>query len=481
MSAHDDYFLSLFNNSDSIIHLDNAERRAPEIATLGRVGAAHLRSLGVEKGARVAIWMANSEQYLVALTACAAGGFVVVSVNTRYSAAEATDLIIRSGAALTLVDDSTPATPPGPTMAAAELLIGDEDQSTTIGTSDDHFVVFTTSGTTSKPKMVVHGQRSIAVHARNVATGAGITADDVVLVAMPLCGVFGLCTLTSALAAGSTVVMPTGFDVARTAELIERHQVTITHGSDDMFHRLLEHGADLGSMRWAGYGRFNTSLDGIVERAEASGGRLTGLYGMSEVQALFSVRDPSGSPAERTKAGGTIIADDASARVVDGELQLKGPSLFAGYLAEGGASVDDDLTADNYDDGWFRTGDLAEQDPSNPREFTYLSRMGDVLRLGGFLVSPVEIEAVLMGLDGVLEAQVVAVDRPSSARPVAFVISDGPEIDEAGAIATCRQHLARYKVPIAVLTIDRFPTTPSANGTKIQRVKLREIADIALR
>lgn len=275
--------------------------------------------------------------------------------------------------------------------------------------------------------------------------------------------------------------MPTGFDVARTAELIERHQITITHGSDDVFHRLLEHGADLGSMRWAGYGRFNTSLDGIVERAEAIGGRLTGLYGMSEVQALFSVRDPSGSPAERTKAGGTIIADDASARVVDGELQLKGPSLFAGYLAEGGASVDDDLTADNYDDDWFCTGDFAEQDPSNPREFTYLARMGDVLRLGGFLVSPVEIEAVLMDLDGVLEAQVVAVDRQSGARPVAFVISDGAEIDEAGAIAACRERLARYKVPIAVLTIDRFPTTPSANGTKIQRVKLREIADIALR
>lgn len=481
MATHDDDFLSLFNGSDSIIHLDNAERSASEIATLGGIGAAHLRSSGVEKGARVAVWMANSEQYLVALAACAAGGFVAVSVNTRYSAAEATDLITRCGAALTLVDESTPATPPGPTMAAAELLIGDEDQSTAIGTGDDHFVVFTTSGTTSKPKMVVHKQRSIAVHARNMATGTGITADDVVLVAMPLCGVFGLCTLTSALAAGSTVVMPTGFDVARTAELIERHQVTITHGSDDMFHRLLEHGADLRSVRWAGYGRFNTSLDGIVERADAIGGCLTGLYGMSEVQALFSVRDPAGSPSERTKAGGTITADAASARVVDGELQLKGPSLFAGYLAEGGNSVDDNLTADNYDDGWFRTGDLAEQDPSNPREFTYLTRMGDVLRLGGFLVSPVEIETVLMNLDGVLEAQVVAVDRPSGARPVAFVISDGPEIDEAGAIATCRQHLARYKVPIAVLTIDRFPTTPSANGTKIQRVKLREIAEIALR
>jgi fatty-acyl-CoA synthase len=166
--------------------------------------------------------------------------------------------------------------------------------------------------------------------------------------------------------------------------------------------------------------------------------------------------------------------------VVDGELQLRGPSLFAGYLAEGGDHVDDDLTAENFDGDWFRTGDLAEQDPSDPREFTYLTRLGDVLRLGGFLVAPAEIEAVLMGLDGVLEAQVVALDRPNGARPVAFVISDAGEIDEANAIAACGDALARYKVPIAVLTIDRFPTTPSANGTKIQRVKLREIAEIAL-
>ncbi len=480
MSSRGDDFLSLLEGSDSVIHLDDATFSGPELATRGRAGAAHLRSKGVEPGDRIALWMANSERYLVALAACAAGGFVAVSVNTRFGPTEAADLITRAGAALTLVDETTPAEPPGRTMQAAELLAAPTSPTEGVGTADDHFLVFTTSGTTSRPKMVVHTQRSITAHAHDMATGAGITGDDVVLVAMPLCGVFGLCTLTSALAAGSTIVMPTGFDVAKTAEVIQRDQVTITHGSDDMFHRLLDHGADMRSLRWAGYGRFNTSLDGIVERADTAGARLTGLYGMSEVQALFSVRDPSGSAAQRTKAGGTITASAARARVVDGELQLRGPSLFAGYLAEGGEHVDHGLTAENFDGDWFRTGDLADHDPSDPREFTFLTRMGDVLRLGGFLVAPAEIEAVLMGLDGVLEAQVVALDRPSGARPVAFVISDAGEIDEANAIAVCGAALARYKVPIAVLTIDRFPTTPSANGTKIQRVRLREIAEIAL-
>lgn len=477
--------LSLLDGSDSVIHLDDGPLTARDLASQGASAAARLGAAGVEPGDRVALWMANSERYLVGLAACAAGGFVAVSINTRYGEAEATDLISRSGAVLTVIDHTTPATPSTTTLAAQELIDagpGSPDLASPVpvGSASDHFVVFTTSGTTSKPKMVVHEQRSIAVHAHDMASGAGVRADDVVLVAMPLCGVFGLCTFTSAIAAGSTIVMPTGFEVARIAALIDRHQVTITHGSDDMFHRLLEHGADLRSLRFAGYGRFNTSLDGIVERAEAAGARLTGLYGMSEVQALFTIRDHAGPAAQRARAGGTITSAAGAARVVDGELQLRGPSLFAGYLAEGGATIDETLTADNFDDGWFRTGDLAEQDPSTPREFTYLTRMGDVLRLGGFLVAPAEIEAVLMELDGVVEAQVVAVDRPSGARPVAFVISVAGEIDETAAIERCGDRLARFKVPIAVLTIDRFPTTPSANGTKIQRVKLREIAEIAL-
>jgi fatty-acyl-CoA synthase len=236
---------------------------------------------------------------------------------------------------------------------------------------------------------------------------------------------------------------------------------------------LLQHGADLSSIRRGGYARFNTSLEGIVERAAASGARLTGLYGMSEVQALFAVRHPEADATTRSRAGGTLVSPRAAYRVVEGELQLRGPSLFAGYLAEGGASIDTELTSRHFDDGWFRTGDLAE--PNGGRAFEYVARIDDALRLGGFLVSPAEVETALLNVPGVSAAQVVAVDRPGGARPVAFVIApDG--IDESAAIEHCRRNLARYKVPVRVITIDAFPTTASANGTKIQRNKLRRLA-----
>ncbi|MBT5276658.1 hypothetical protein [Ilumatobacter sp.] len=232
---------------------------------------------------------------------------------------------------------------------------------------------------------------------------------------------------------------------------------------------------------------FANQTDGtFVERAAAVGATLTGLYGMSEVQALFTLRDPNGDATDRTRAGGTMASPDASYRVVDGELQLRGPSLFAGYLAEGGERVDADLTAQHQDSGWFRTGDLAE--PNGDRGFEFIARMADVLRLGGFLVSPTEIEAVLVDDSQVLAAQVVAVDMPSGARPVAFVVlnndpasTSAEHFDEAAAIERCRDQLARYKVPVRVLVVDEFPTTPGPNGTKVQKAKLRQLAASALK
>jgi fatty-acyl-CoA synthase len=454
---------ALFTGSTATLVFDDGREHSS--GTLWQDGlrvAAWLHDQGLRRGDRVAVRMPNGPDYVRLLAACGAGGFVLVSVNTRYSDTEATELITRSGVALTLT--------------ALPLTWRDAEPTAPVGSTGDPYVVFTTSGTTSRPKMVLHRQRSIAEHAGDVASAFGYQSLSVVLVVMPLCGTFGLSSLTGSIA-GDCRTIVTDYDLATTAALIEHERVTAMNASDDLFQRLLDRETDLSSLRLGGYARFNTSLDGIVTRAGEAGATLTGLYGMSEVQALFALRDPCADAEERARAGGTLSSTRADYRVVDGELQLRGPSMFAGYLAEGGASIDDELTGRHHDDGWFRTGDLAE--PHGERTFEYLSRMGDVLRLGGFLVAPAEIEAVLIGIDGVEAAEVVAVDRPTGARPVAFVIApDG--IDEAGAIDRCRERLARYKVPIRVLTVDEFPTTQSANGTKIQKVKLRELAAAAL-
>ena len=209
--------------------------------------------------------------------------------------------------------------------------------------------------------------------------------------------------------------------------------------------------------------------------ALAHGLRLSGIYGMSEVQALYSFRQPSEPDSTRWRAGGTLTSPTADYRVVDGELQLKGPSLFEGYLRDGGSEVDAALTAANHDDGWFRTGDLAEAE--GPRSFRFVTRLGDTMRLGGFLVAPAEIEAAILELAEIVAAQVVAVDLSAGSRPVAFVLmAAGETLNEHRVITHCQATLAKFTSPVRVVALEAFPVTDGPNGVKIQRAQLRSQA-----
>jgi fatty-acyl-CoA synthase len=465
--------VDLFEQSSSTIVLpDDTRCTTHDVIRSAQQRAEQLRAWGFDPGDRLAVCLPNGRLYLDLLVAASIARLVVVSVNTRYSAAEVSDLVTRSGARLLIDSEKT-----------LEEMLSEAGRPTTNNAErvallsaaqpNDPFLVFTTSGTTNKPKMVLHHQRSIAVHGGHAANAFGYTEHDTALLVMPFCGTFGLSSLTAAVAANATIVVTEKFDAKATGALIAKHGITVVNGSDDMFHRLVEADINLTGIRLGGYARFNTSLDGIVERTQQRGAQICGLYGMSEVQALFSLRDPSGNATERAKAGGTLVSAEASYRMVDGELQLRGPSLFAGYLAEGGAQLDESLTAKNFDDGWFKTGDAAEAE--DDRTFTYHARIGDVLRLGGFLVAPADIEAVLLEVPSIREAQVVSIDLPNGTRPVAFVVAD-ETFNEEAVISHCREHMARYKVPIRIISMEAFPVTPSANGDKIQVVKLRELA-----
>ncbi len=471
--------IDLFRQSATVFRFeDEAERSAgaavvsaAELAAAGVVNAGHLVAAGFTAGDRLAVRLPNGRSYLEAICACAAARLVLVSVNTRYSDAEAKDLVTRSGAKAVVASDADWAALTADNTRAEH--ISTYEMSSPEPQADNPFLIFTTSGTTSKPKMVRHTQGSIARHGHDAGRGFGYRQDDRVLLVMPFGGTFGMSNLTAALAAGAPAWVTNGFAAHDVAALIRRQRITVLNGSDDMFHRLVEAGADLSSIRLGGYARFNTSLEGIVQRAAERGAVIAGLYGMSEVQALYSLRNPFASAEIRSLAGGTLVSEDASMRVVDGELQLRGPSLFEGYLAEGGEHIDAALTAAAFQEGWFCTGDAADADDN--RTFTYHSRIADVLRLGGFLVAPADIEEAILGVDGIDQAAVVAVDRPTGARPVAFVVSSGA-VDEAAVIAHCASKLARYKVPVRVVQLDSFPVTPSANGNKIRVTELRSKA-----
>lgn len=374
---------------------------------------------------------------------------------------------------------------------------------------DAALVFFTTSGTTRSPKLVVHSQATLTLHSQRVAVRFGFDRRGAapragLFAAMPFCGVFGLNAALGAIAGGAALHLCAAFDAADAAARIARHRLTHVIGSDEMMARLLEaagrvedqgegrveshvDGVDrvpaaLASLRLCGFASFTPGLAGQLRAAAAAGLPLRGLYGSSEVNALFSLQDADLPLDERLKGGGRTTSADARVRIVDpqtgaalpvgqaGGLEIRAPTSFTGYYRNPEAMADA-MTAD----GFFRTGDIGMLRADG--SFVYVTRAGDAIRLGGFLVDPAEIEEVLKTLPGVADAQVVAVERDGKLCPVAFVTRAARGgFDEASVLAAAAERLAAFKRPVRVFALDAFPVTQSANGMKVQRAKLRDMA-----
>ncbi|MFT6559568.1 AMP-binding protein [Sneathiella sp.] len=484
-----------------------------------------LKAQGLGKGDRVGLWLPNIAAYLIAFTACARLGLIVVSINTKFKSFEVSDIVTRSGCkALVLWPDFKgipfldilEELPEGalenietvilytenditvdcpPCLRASQIVSFDKITSfpkTPVPPveAEEGVLIFTTSGTTGKPKFVLHSQFSLTQHAIEVAEHYSYKNEICrLLQAVPLCGTFGLTQALAVLAGGATLFCLPVFDPLEAARLIRDNAVTDMNGSDDMFAMLLDQGTEAvpyPSLKKAGYAAFNPSLTDIVERAEAAGIKLMGLWGMSEVQALIAHQDPNLPAALRKRAGGRLISPSGHIRITDpetgeilpfgenGEIELKLPSQLKAYF------LNPDATEQAFtEDGYFKTGDLGYQEEA--RSFVFLTRMGDVLRLGGYLTDPVEIETCLLDVEAVQQVQVVGVITPKGERAYAFVTSDRQQaLDLDDLQAHCRQKLAGYKVPIGVQQLSEFPMTESANGKKIQRSKLREIAQTAI-
>jgi fatty-acyl-CoA synthase len=485
--------------------------------------AAGLRSIGVGAGDRIALWLPNLPAWLATFFACGRLGAIAVSVNTRYRSHEVQDIVGRAGCkaivfwpgfrnidfagilaecepgalgTLTHVvayaegDERVPDRVHGRPVVAYRALAGHAPLREEGGRPESGCVIFTTSGTTKAPKFVLHDQRTVLRHARDVARGFGYEAPDArVLVTAPLCGVFGFTNAMGAAAGGAPIVMYPTFDAAECAQGILRHRVTHTHASDEMIGRMLE--AVPGtpafpSAKFFGYASFSPAYADLPQHAEARGLTVVGLYGMSEVHALMARQSETAPFAARVLAGGRCVAPEGRVRARDpesgaiqahgvaGELELKVPSCMVGYFGDE-AATRAAFTAD----GYLRTGDLGYSTAENA--FVFLARLGDAFRLGGFLVSPAEIEDVLQAHASVAAAQVVGVETGAGTKAFAFVIAQpGAEFDERALIDHCAARVAKFKVPVHVRPIDAFPVTPGANATKIQKSKLRELAQAYL-
>lgn len=488
---------------------------------------------GVQAGDHVAVWLINRAEWLALLFALARIGATLVAVNTKYRSQELQYILTHSKANLLILqlsfgkidfadvllgldasslphlrqiaiidaDESTP----GTLLDRSVIKWNPTRQATqgypqrTSANPDAAAVFFTTSGTTKGPKLVIHSQRTLSEHSRHIAAGYQFNQPgNKLFAALPLCGVFGLNSALGAIASGIPVVLMDFFDVETASSLIKHHAVTHIFGSDEMLRMFVAHSNEqtpFPSLRLFGFASFSPRFIELAETLIPRGFPMRGLYGSSEVQALFALQKANLPIEERALGGGTpasgplahIRARDPetgvlSAHGVAGELEIKSPTLFCGYFNN------PDATADAFTiDGYFKTGDLGYTRADG--SFVYLARMGDTMRIGGFLVDPSEIEHVLAQQPEIQSAQVVGMEIDGKLRPVAFVIGKkhvaqhATEADEQARqlfitdiLERVGTQLAKFKIPARLWFIDAFPATASANGLKFQRVKLREMA-----
>ena len=437
---------------------DEAGRVAAWLATRIRPGDRVLFAAGASTG--------FVRCYLGALRA----GAVVVLANPGYTAAELRHLVADSGAVLAFADPE-PARrladlgPQGstPLLTADVRELPERARPATgiVPRPDDTALLAYTSGTTGRPKGVPLTHRQVAVSIRAAMAAWRWHADDVLVHALPLYHQHGLGGLHAALIVGGSVHIRSKFSAADLVQTAGGARASALFAVPTIYQALLDAGTptdDLRGLRLAVCGSAPLS-PALAERLPDVLGRLPLVrYGTTESGLNVSnpVADPHGDTIGVPLPG--VLAriratDGLAAPGADGEIQVRGPHVFAGYWNDRAATE-----AAFTPDGWFRTGDIGSVDPATGH-LVVRGRTKEMIITGGLNVYPREVEIALESHPSVAEAAVAGVaDDRWGERVTAWVVpADGYGFDEAALIAHARTLLAGYKCPKRVFQVAALP------------------------
>lgn len=476
--------------------------------------ASALRVLGVGHGDRVAIILPNAPQHVVAFYAALRLGAIVVEHNPLYTQSElaqqlgdhepsvviAWDVVAQLAKAslpsstTVLAIDLTTALPAlkrvalrlpiakaRKTRAAMTSGAGDLPRWRDVvrghaplpdivpGPSvEDIALLQYTGGTTGVPKGAILTHANLVSNARQSAAWAAglVPGQETFYAVLPLFHAYGLTLcLTTAVLLGASVVLFPRFDVDLVLEAMHRRPATFLPGVPPMYPRLIEaanaRGVSLASVKVALAGAMSLSPD-IVEQWESfAGGLLIEGYGMTETSPISL-----GNPIAPTRRPNSIGVPFPSTwmRVTDrhhpdrlvergepGELQVRGPQVFAGYW-----NRPEETAQVLLPDGWLRTGDIVTVDDDG--FVTVVDRIKELILVGGFNVYPSEVEGVLERLPGVAEVAVISMPTERGDEVVAVVVpTAGTTIDVDDLLHHARENLAGYKVPRRVVVVDELP------------------------
>jgi len=454
-----------------------------------------LVALGVTKGDRIALLCSNG-RYFVDLYLAALGlGAVTVPLNPTSPAPEIEREVVTVGAKVVVIEPQAagawahinralvpsvqhvvatePGTVDGADSTFDDLLAGQRVQSVEVDDDDLAALIFT-SGTAGSPRAAMLSHGNLLSNLEQGRSTDGIREDDMVFGVLPMFHIFGLnVVLGLTLARGATVILVQRFDPFTALGTITERGVTVIPGAPPMW-LAFSHFDDMPSNSFA---TVRLALTGAAKMPEEATRHLQERFGivLREGYGLTEASPVVTSSAGLTPRVGSVgkVLDGIQVRLVDengddaladdsGEIWVKGPNVFKGYLNEPEATARV-LSAD----GWLRTGDIAVADDEG---FLYLvDRAKDLVIVSGFNVYPAEVEEVLMQHPDVQEVGVVGVPHPHTGEAVkAFVVlRPGATAHEDTLISWCLDNLARYKCPAKILFVDELPR--NVNGKLLRR------------
>ena len=431
----------------------------------GRVSAAaaKIAGEGLVPGARVALLLEKDERYVVLLLAVLRAGCVACPVSTRFPP-EGVATSLRVAGCSALISDEVlpgadlPVLSPEQLLEAprAALLQGPE----TVPLQRPATIVFT-SGSTGVPKAALHTLGNHYYSALGSGANIPLGPEDRWLHSLPLYHVGGLSVVFRCLLAGAAMVLPEpGVPLA---EAITRSGATHVSLVATQLRRLLSERAPLGTLGAVLLGG-GPVPETLVDEALERGLPVHTSYGLTEMASQVTTT-PRGAPREALHTSGRVLPHREVAVAEDGEILVRGETLFAGYLR--GDGVDRPLD----EAGWFHTKDLGELDEAGYLRVT--GRRDNQFVSGGENVQPEEIEAALCRIEGVEQAVVVPVaDEEFGERPVAFVRAPGGRLPE-GLARALEPVLPRFKIPVS---FREWPEERGPEGMKVDRAAFRELA-----
>jgi long-chain acyl-CoA synthetase len=477
-----------------------------EIETQANQLAHALRANGVKRGDRVGLYLNNSVELVIAVFATlkAGGVFVVINHSTKFDKlsyilnnCRATALFASTRQQL-MVGDLMTETPSlkfavlcgkGSLEPADNVFAFDDfpagfptDAPPCVNIDVDLACLIYTSGSTGDPKGVMSAHRNVVAAASSIIEYLRNVPEDIVIDVLPLSFDYGLYQLLMVFKFGGRLVLEKSFVYpAAILQKMVKERVTGFPGVPTMFAILLQmdlSAYDLSALRYV------TNTGAALPPAHIA--TIRDKFPWVQVYSMYGVTESKRTlylpPEEIDRRPGSVgiaipntevwIEDEAGNRVGPtevGELVVRGSHVMCGYWENPEATARSFRPGPFPGEQVFRTGDLFRMDADG---FLYfVGRKDDVFKCRGQKVAPKEVENVLYGIPGVVEAAVIGVPDPVLGHaPKAFLVLDGVELSEADILRHCRAHLEDHMLPKRIEFWDELPKTTSG---KIKKTDLR--------